>query len=387
MSIKITLPERLNPDLFPTGGGISVKGSVAFFDPEKWTADSAQVFAADFDARHKYSEDGADLGYCKSDKFSKVKAFEPTDVELALANERLGGGITKESHVFVEFKAANTRVDRDGDQLTRNFLEGMAKNAIAEKIFVLADHDSRQKLGRVYDATVSPSGDGDHYNLIEKAILSRKAKPVNLGGQTPAEALEDKMLDFVSVRFRTVNRPERVEVQEGVYINRIDAPEGAMVEHSETSFVFMGAQRGARLKSADFAPVIEEPKKTVKKMEFEIKSFKLTAEGETVKGVSEVVAHIDSLEAQLKAEKEKNAAMLQPSIDGILATQTLFKEAKKELPIIWTEDELKGFAFEKLQTMHSTLVKSYQSEVKGIDPTKGEPAPEKTKSHIPKANF
>jgi len=380
MAIKITLPERLNPDLFPTGGGISVKGNVAFFDPAIWTAEKAQDFAVSWDMKM----DG-DV-YTKSEKLSKAKAWTPDEYHKNLSVQKLD--INPDDFIYIRVSSSNTKIDRDGDFNTKRQLEAMANFTNVKGAMALQDHNPQKPIGPQYFAEVAkiqePVGESEHYELIKYFVVHKDKRDYNAQEFTIEQSINAKLLNKVSERFRVTKSPERVEVSAGVYAWKIDPPEGVtMVDNPETSFVSIPAVVDAGIKSKDFTPVFE-PKKEPKKMEFKIKHFTLKAEGETPPDVSAIEKAFDELEAQLKAEKEKNAAMLQPSIDGILATQVLFKEAEKELDITWTEEELKSCTFEKLQAMHSKLVKSYQSEVKGIDPKAGKPAPdedaEKTKN-------
>jgi hypothetical protein len=276
-----------------------------------------------------------------------------------------------EGITIYKISAANSRADYENDTLTKGFLDAMAAFANEQKPALLFNHDPSTILGKVFKAEVAPlNGHDGHFELIEYVYVLNS---FNFPGQPDTKAVEainEGILDFVSVRFRgPYTWDEKAENPGRVY-----APNGSTeITHPETSFVWFGMQRDAKKKAFDYT--IEDNPKTktskIKSMNLDFigKTFSLEVAGDEVKGIKALEDHAKeqinaATDAQKSAETERDNLKTEvesfktKTIDRIKALQG--KDCLNlDAITARTDDDLKGYDMARLSEYREVLEKKF----------------------------
>ena len=275
--------------------------------------------------------------------------------------------------------AANTKLDRDVEQFSREILELFAKQINAKPVTLMWQHDRETHgLGRMFGASVNISQGGQDFDLVAHILVSNEARIPDQGERKLAPAVEDQYVTDVSIGFRAWGEYKEVMVNgenRYIYTYGIDPqrPETKDAYIREISFVDFGAQVGAQtFKAANHQiEFIKENKTMTKTVNIEIggvqHAIEIEATGDaiTVKGV-EV--------AQLAIKTATDAATAK--IDGLQKSVDLFR-APIEADVVNAKiagldtETVKSFAPEKLIATAQEVAKAVI--VKQPEPEKAKP--------------
>ena len=187
---------------------------------------------------------------------SPSKSFDPTDSDREKIKSHVRNADIASFGIYQAIAAKNMMIDRDGDILERDFLEIMAQR-YKEGRSMVDSHNRQQRIGKTFDAEVITNEKGQA-ELLVKFYIPDEAKM--LSGNSAKMEIDTGMVENVSVSFLapedslTFVKADDSSNTYGVPHFRYHAPKKSpmeSVEVFELSMVTMGAQQGARVKSAD----------------------------------------------------------------------------------------------------------------------------------------
>lgn len=340
ITIKAHIPLNCPPDLFNGLPGVTRSGGQIEFDAARYTNDQVKAIMD----RAATDPEGLQSGGCKE--------YSPTETDLAIVREMAGGNV--DGLFIFEFSAANSRTDYDGDRLTPAFLKEMANFANAQKISLMYGH--AEIMGKVFSAEVVPSKDhAGHYELREKAYVMRDWTVPGQPAVKVMDAIKSGVLDYVSVRFKG---PSEWKEEEGQYV-RVFNPTGKdAVIHPETSIVWFGGQREARMAKKNFDYTVSPAKSAtntpnirIMNIEWRGKTFDIKADGENLTGLD---ALKDFAEKAIKEAEDKAAAAIAMNENNRKALAdritTLQGKDALDVPVAdqWDAAEMAHKSFDKL---------------------------------------
>ena len=334
--------------------GVSVKGELVEFDPEKgWTEKRAEA----------YLKTGGRKAFSKSEYSSK--AYKPTEEDFmrvrAIVNDD-SVDVQKE-FFFRELLLMNSSVvDRQYDLATDEALKALAQSINKENTRLNTQHNRESAtLGKSFHAYLK-----DVNGVTWLAVRFYGPKALLLPGQTQytvEDAIRHKMLDQVSIGFMGLDSTYNKDI-EAWYL---EPKEGHEVMVYEISFVDLGAVPDARIEKSAIKPntnIKPKPKKMDFKKSFAVGDFtgriEVNVDGEAA------TFNTASLEAGIKNLIDKaddantKATELQKEIDDAKAPLIESIEAKQKAmntpeALALTADELKGKSLAKVSAIEAEL--------------------------------
>ena len=287
---------------------------------------------------------------------TKRKAYQPTEAETQIILDKMTGVENLDGFGIYEAVAAETLLDRHNEVLTKGFLQILA-DRYAEGRTVVDSHDSQHRLGKTFAAKVvkHPELEGES-QLIVKFYVSPNAKMKS--GATAVQEIDQGIVDRLSVAFsyrdyEYIAADDADNPYDHGYV-KIDAPKKgkeSYIEAYEISTVSMGAQAGARIKSAQTDP--NTPPRTFgsKAEEMEFETLKITVRGQEteVKVATESAGTLKSIMDELKGFRDKQEASRKSLIDEYVkfrkaANENLDAEKEKgiaaQLPTEYLESQV-----------------------------------------------
>ncbi len=168
MLITATIPNDFPIDLFPIGKGIKVDGRKVKFHGHSMTQAESILESI----RNKFhTASGMNVGL-RSIKDRDCKALSTEEIEPLKTHTP----VDLANYKVFKMGAANTKIDRDKDKLTKGFLKALAANLKENGgIGLHFNHDINQLVGKVFHATVEPMvGVPGEYELIEYFYVNPK---------------------------------------------------------------------------------------------------------------------------------------------------------------------------------------------------------------------
>lgn len=354
MAYTATIPDNYRSDSFPIAKGVKLKGNTVFFDS---TFSEKQVNEILYSYWSKVTPKGKDgeQFIAKKLKGETGKALTRQDVEMS--GVEVPAQFTDEEYNFFRLSQANTRLDRAGDVLTKNFLDRLAKGVNDEGgISLLYNHDHMIALGKIFHEQVQKMTTGaDDFELIGYAAINKKASMPNHPNMSVKEGIDAGMLNWVSIGFRAVGEVKQAGDK---FYQEFDYKEGQAFtpEHFETSLVYFPAQYGAKIKNyngneEEFDAVKLFNFKKLHKKNF-ISAMEIKANGKTFTATPEV------------SEKEGTTTATIKGLEGL-------------------QDEIKALeaANEQLKAVKAILLETNQETINDIQNLEGEKALNKSFKH------
>lgn len=334
---------------FPAIEGVSIQGDYVVFDDRFRDEDIDSIRQKIASGFVKQTPDEVQIKH-------QVKAYEPTEPEKASIRSHVKSGDI-DSYGFYTFIAAESVKDRQGDVLTKSFLEWMADRYNEGR--VLADsHYMEYAIGHTYAATVTNHEvvPGE-YQLEVKAYVPPAAR--TMSGSVAKDMLDAGIIRRASVSFSAPAKfyeADHAENKTGEPVWVFDAPAATnkMAEVYELSIVGMGAQSGARIKgekggiekNPTFDTVeIKTKNKTMEKVTIKALGKDMEVESSMIPVLKELDEKFQSLQAELKAFTDKEAVVKESLITELvnLKVQVMGTDQAKETEKAkrLTVDELK----------------------------------------------
>lgn len=297
---------------------------------------------------------------------TKRKAYQPTEAETQMILDQMIGIESLDGFGFYEVYAAETLLDRHNEVLTKAFLQILA-DRYAEGRTVVDAHDSTHRTGKTFAAKVvkHPSVEGE-YALSVKFYVSPDARMKS--GNTAINEINQNIVDRMSVAFsyrdyEYISSDDASNPYDHGYV-LIDAPKKGKeyyIEAYELSLVTMGAQAGARIKSAQTDP--NEAPRTFgsKAEEMSLQTLKISIRGkeEEIQVSPESVGAIQSVLDELKGFRDKQEASRKSLIDEYVkfrkaANENLDAEKEKgiaaQLPTEYLESQVAELSAKAAET-------------------------------------
>lgn len=291
---------------FPSIDGVSIQGDYVVFDDRFKDEDIESIRRKIETGFRKEADDELSVK-------NQVKAYQPTPAEREKIQSALKDSVDIDTFGFYTFIAAESVKDRQGDILTKSFLEWMGK-AYAEGRVLADSHYMEYAIGHTYEATVT-----DHevhpgeYQLEVKAYVPPAAR--TLSGAVAKEMLDAGIIRRASVSFAAPAKfleADHAENKTGEPVWVFDAPatKNARAEVYELSIVGMGAQAGARIKGEKGGIAKNPTFDTVEVKQIEKKMEKVTIKAlgrdiETDATLIPVLKELDDKFQSLTAELQK----------------------------------------------------------------------------------
>ena len=308
---------------------------------------------------------------------TKSKAFEPMPQDIAIVQDMVEDFDQNELW-FREILAANTKIDIHRERFTEAFLIALAASYDMLKSPVIMYHrNASPVVAKVFSARVELVS-GLTWMILKVYGLKEMSMPDETNISV-SKALQTKFLDKVSIGFDA--RPKLEELPNGQFIGVFDMPQdqndvrgNVLPIAGELSFVHLGAQFGARVKSAQRqnVPPIIQPK-TKQDMSFDTKkevaicgkdyTFRVVADDSGLKTLSVP----DELEAVIKtAHKSVETAKAETE-----TAKTETESAKKETEASQKETKTAKDEAELFRKVYTDNVERFQGEaglkLKGAD--------------------
>jgi hypothetical protein len=387
MPYSITIPNGcpINPALFPLHSGVKVKGnSVTFSDA--FTPEAIETITRS--AWDKDPINGTGKYIVKKLKAESANILKRADIEAL--GVQIPEVFTDEEFNFFIMSQANTLLDRQGDKLTRKFLQRLADNTNSQKetVPILFNHNKDMMIGNLFHEDVkrmNNSGD-ESYELVGYMAVNKKVTMPGQPNLSIADAIKSKMLTNVSIGFVGIGKIK--EAGSKVYQEfDYDENDSFMPEHFETSLVYFPAQYGATVKSyagkehtfnfKDFSFSKITKKQFQISMDITVngKSIPVTPEIQesdgkttaTIKGLDAVQSEIKSLEAKASKYEALEKAFKELNQETINDIQNMEGEKGLKKSFTHSEAELASMAMYepvKFKALHADLKKEFTAGTK-----------------------
>jgi hypothetical protein len=188
----------------------------------------------------------------------------PTDADLAKINQFTRRPFTADEIYVGQVRLANNCIDRDNERFSEEVLQRFAATAIRKTLMFDHERDVREGgLGKIYDVTIEkmalqqansetgedlvlPAGISDVQFLTISFYIPSKA-----AGEEVIIKIDAGIYDFASIGFRCESMVPIMDPKDGSILFWEYRGVGKRTEMTEASLVYLGAQHGMSVKSAD----------------------------------------------------------------------------------------------------------------------------------------
>lgn len=386
MPYQITIPNGcpINPALFPLHSGVKVKGNVITFSNDFTPEAIEKITRSAWDKDPIAGQGKYIVKKLKTDSANVLKRADIEQLGVKVPDE-----FTDEDFNFFILSQANTKLDRQGDKLTRKFLQRLADNTNGQKetLHLLFNHNRDSMLGSIFHEDVKRMSGGDEdYELIGYSAVNKKVTMPGQPQMSIPDAIKSKMLTNVSIGFNAIGKIK--EVGSKMYQEfDWDENDSFMPEHFETSLVYFPAQYGATVKSyggdshtynfKDFSFSKITKKQFLISMEIKVngKSVAVTpeiqeADGKTtatIKGLDAVQTEITALETKAAKFDVLEKAFTELTKESVTDIQNIEGEKGLNKSLKHTEAELTAMAQAepaKFKALYADLKKEFTATKK-----------------------